>query len=395
MTSAGSRLVRWRTLAYSAWAVIGVLVIAGVALWVLGRIAGALVPFGIAFVFVFMFQGAVSAFEKRGLKRSAAVGICFLAAFVVLSIVFVFVGPLVGREIISFARAVPTYRDKAQELLESALRSQLLGDLRSIVVPVWLEDVVAAVSRSVTGVIVSLGDAVARGIVSTGSGLATVVFDLLLGAIVAFWTLRDLPKIRSELRTLAGDAYEDDLENLLSTVGRVVGGYLKGQTVVSLVTGALAGAGLAMIGVPYALVLGFVTFVLNYVPYIGPLVSGLIAGVVGLFVGVPQAIGAIVVVIAAQQLVDLFVTPRVMSEQVDLHPTLVIFSLLVGGALSGFWGMILAIPVAATAKGLFVYYWERRTNRSLATHDGALFRASACDGDHHEGRVRTDPGDGE
>ena len=72
------------------------------------------------------------------------------------------------------------------------------------------------------------------------------------------------------------------------------------------------------------------------------------------------------IVIAAQQVTDLFITPRVMSEQVDLHPTLVIFSLLVGGTLFGFSGMLFAIPVAATGKGLFVYYYEQRTKRQLA-----------------------------
>ncbi len=382
MESNQGRLVRWRTLAYGAWAVIGVLVIMAVALWAIGRISGALVPFGLAFVFVFLTQGLVAALEARGMKRGVAVTACFAGAFVLVSLVVVFVFPLVGRELISFARAIPAYRDQAQAFIDGLLASRLLGDLRGIVVPVWLEDAASTISRSAAQVFVNIGNAIARGIVSTGSGLATVVFDLFLGAIIAYWTLRDLPKIRAELRVLAGDQYEDDLENLLSTVGRVVGGYLKGQTIASLVTGGLAGIGLAVIGVPYALVLGFLTFVLNYVPYIGPLVSGLVASVVGLFVGWPQALGAIAVVVAAQQLTDLFVTPRVMSEQVDLHPTLVIFSLLVGGALSGFWGMILAIPVAATAKGLFVYYWERRTNRSLATEDGALFRSSACgDGD--------------
>ena len=69
-----------------------------------------------------------------------------------------------------------------------------------------------------------------------------------------------------------------------------------------------------------------------------------------------------------------------MSAQVDLHPTLVIFSLLVGGALFGVPGLLFAIPVAATGKGLFVYYYERRTERQLSTTDGALFRHSASRG---------------
>jgi len=162
-------------------------------------------------------------------------------------------------------------------------------------------------------------------------------------------------------------------------MGRMVGGYLKGMTIASLVTGTVAGIGLYIIGVPFAFVLGVITFVFNYVPYVGPFIAGLLAATLGLFVSPLVALGAIVIVIGAQNLTDALVTPRVMSSQVDLHPTLVIFSLLIGGTLFGFWGMVLAIPVAAVAKALFVYYYERRTFRQLATENGALFKTTQCD----------------
>lgn len=383
MDSPQTRLVRWRTVYYAAWATIGVLLLIAATLWGIGRIAAAIAPFGIAFLFVFLLQGAVARLVRRGMGRSAAVATCFAAGFLVVSIALVFILPVVARQLVSFAKDINQYRAQAQSVIDQVLASRLFGDLSGMTVPDILADATNTLSSAGADVFVNLGNSVARGIVSTGTGLATIFFDLFLGTVIAFWTLRDLPKIRTELRVLAGDKYEDDLENLLSTVGRVVGGYLRGQTIASLMTGLLAGIGLAVIGVPYALVVGLVTFVLNYVPYIGPIVSALLAGLLGLFIGWPQALMAIGIVIAAQQLTDLFITPRVMSDQVDLHPTLVIFSLLVGGAVLGFWGMILAIPVAATAKGLFVYYWEQRTDRSLATEDGALFRVAPgeCDDD--------------
>ena len=97
---------------------------------------------------------------------------------------------------------------------------------------------------------------------------------------------------------------------------------------------------------------------------------------------------AIAVVVVAQNFTDTVVTPRVMSDQVDLHPILVIFSLLVGATLFGIPGMLFAIPVAATGKGLFVYYYERRTQRQLASEDGALFRGAGCDPRRDDRRAR-------
>jgi len=374
-----TRLDRWRTTAYVVWAVIGTLLLLAVSGWVLGRISSALAPFVIAFLIVFFLQASVNRLEARGLERGRAVLLCFVVAFVVLSVAMVFLVPALTRQLVAFAASVPDYLNSAEALIHRAQQQY-----STLVIPDWIRTTAQAVVTSLSQVFVRAGNAAAKGVVSAGSGFAAVVFDLFLGVVVAFWTLKDLPAIREELRLLAGEKYEDDLENLLATITHVVGGYLKGQTIASLVTGTLAGIGLAIIGVPYALMLGIVTLIFNYIPYVGPFVAGLLAAAAGLFVGWPQALGAIAIVIGAQQLTDLFVTPRVMSDQVDLHPTLVIFSLLVGGTLFGFWGLIFAIPVAGTAKGLFVYYYERKTKRQLGSEDGALFRTSQCDDDSEE-----------
>ena len=85
--------------------------------------------------------------------------------------------------------------------------------------------------------------------------------------------------------------------------------------------------------------------------------------------------------ILAQQLTDNLVTPKVMSSEVNLHPTLIIFSLLVGGSLFGVPGLLFAIPIAAALQGVFIYYFERSTSSQLATPEGALFKTDECDED--------------
>lgn len=366
--------MRWRTVSNAAWGIIGVLLLLLAAAWVLGRLSSALAPFVIAFLIVFFMQGAVRSLVRRGMSRGVAVLACFAIGFLVVSVAGVFIIPALSRQFVDLVQRTPEYVSVAEGMF-----AELQLRFSAVVVPEWLRIAMQSVTESLSRIAVRVGNAVAQGILSAGSGIATVVFDLFLGLVIAFWTLKDLPKIREELQVLAGHRYEKDLKNLIDTLSRVVGGYLRGQTIASLVTGLISWIGLSIIGVPYALVLGIITFIFNYVPYVGPFLAGLIAATVGLFVSPLTAVLAIVVVVAAQQLTDLFVTPRVMAEQVDLHPTLVIFSLLVGGTLFGFWGMIFAIPVAATVKGLFVYYYERRTNRPLATEDGALFRTAQCD----------------
>ena len=386
MTTPDARYQRWRTLALSVWAVIGIIVLAVAALWGVGRVAGALVPFVIAFMLVFLLNWPVRELSRRGLSRGLASLICILGTLLLLGGTLTLVGPFVGRQLVSLGNAAPVYLAKME-----ALATSLHARYADIAFPEWLTGFIAAVTTRLSQLAITFGNDAARTLVSTGGGVATGLFDFLIAMVIAFWALKDLPKMREELVVLAGPKYEADAEHLVLTVTRVVGGYLKGQTIAALTIGTLTTIGLSIIGVPYALVLGIVTALFSFVPYVGPFTAGLIAGLVGLFHGTWMAVFAVVVVAVAQNLTDTLVTPRVMSKQVDLHPILVIFSLLVGGSLFGIPGMLFAIPVAATGKGLFVYYYEQRTDRQLASQDGALFRDPACDPDERPDGDSPDP----
>lgn len=388
MTTPESRYQRWRQTALVVWASIGILLLIALAFWALGKIAGALIPFVIAFVMVFLLNWPVRALSSRGMSRGAAAALCLVGTFLVLGALISLAGPFVGRQMVSLANAAPE-RFMQIERAAEALQERYAD----IVFPQWLGGFVAAATTRLSQFAVALGNEVARFVVSAGGGLATAFLDFVLAVVIAFWALKDLPKIRAEVVAIAGPKYEEDAEHLFSTVTRVVGGYLRGQTVASLATGVLATIGLAIIGVPYALVLGIITFLSNYVPYVGPFTAGLVAGVIGLFRGPWTALFAVIIIVVAQNITDTLITPRIMSDQVDLHPTLVIFSLLVGGSLFGIPGMLFAIPVAATGKGLFVYYYEQRTDRQLASENGALFRTGTeCEtqtGDAGEGACET------
>lgn len=375
MTTPEARYARLRTTAVSVWAAIGVLILIALGLWAFRRIAPALSPFAMAFVIAFLLNWPVRALAARGISRGTAALICLLTGVALLGAAGTLLLPPVTRQIVSFAREAPT-AFAALEPMVGALQSRF----SDLVFPDWTSSAVQAISAQASSAAVGIGGAMASNVVYAGGNVVTAFFDLFIALVIAFWALKDLPKIREEILVISGPKYEADAELLISTVTRVAGGYLKGQTIASLTTGGLAMVALALAGVPYALVLGIVTFFFNYVPYVGPFTSGLIAGLVGLvFVSPWKGLLAVAIIVAAQNITDSLVTPRVMSDQVDLHPILVILSLLVGATLFGIPGMLFAIPVAATGKGLFVYYYERRTQRQLASEDGALFRGVACD----------------
>ncbi len=374
MTTPEARYARLRTTAVSVWAAIGVLILIAVAFWGLGKISAAFVPFAVAFIIAFLLNWPVKLLAARGMSRGPAVLTCMLVGAVTLGVTVTLLAPPVSRQVLSFAQAAPA---AFAQLEVAALQVQTR--FSDMVIPTWTRGVIQSASVQVSQLAVKIGNDLASLVLNAGGDLATGFFDVFIALVIAFWALKDLPKMREEVLLIAGPKFEDDAELLIGTVNKVVGGYLKGQTIASLTTGTLAAIGLAIFHVPYALVLGIITFFLNYIPYIGPFAAGFIAGLVGLFVSPLTGLAAVLVIVVAQNFTDTVITPRVMSEQVDLHPILVILSLLIGASLFGIAGMLFAIPVAATGKGLFVYYYERRTQRPLSSEDGALFRGSGGD----------------
>jgi len=369
---------RWRRIAISAWASIGVLILVSVGFFALMKVGSALVPFMLAIVIVYLFRTPVAMLERRGLKRGVAVGVCYLVATIVLVIAGLFVVPPLVDQIGEFIKAFPQYYGRAVTLWQ-----QLQSQYNAVAVPDWANQALLSLEDTISQQAVNWSSAIAGRVFSVGSGALSFLFNSFLAVVVGFWILKDLDAIKREVVLLAGPKRHDEAAVISTKVSNVLGGYLRGQAVVSAATAVLVTIGLSIFGVPYALVLGLLAGALNIIPWFGPLVAEVVAAIAAAFVSPWLALVAVLVIAGAQQLTDIFITPRVMSEQVDLHPLLVIFSLLAGGALAGFMGMLLAIPVAAIGKGLFVYYFEKWTDSKLTTEEGAFFREKkpACESD--------------
>ncbi|PKQ29206.1 MAG: hypothetical protein CVT60_06500, partial [Actinobacteria bacterium HGW-Actinobacteria-10] len=349
-----------------SWATIGVLLLAGAVWWVLGQVSGALTPFLIAGIVVLVLRAPVDRLEAQGVPRALSVVIWYVFGLTVIGVFFAVIAPIVAEQVLDLINTFPRYYEPIADFW-----LDVQDKAEGLALPEWVRTAFDSVGLSMLSQVAAWGRALGNGLVGLGGAAAGFVFNVLLALVIAFWALKDMPKMRDEIMLLIGERRRGEAEMIMSTVFRVLAGYIRGQLLVSTVTGVLATIGLAILGVPYAIALGVITGVLNVVPYVGPFIGGLLAAIVGLFISPWIGLGAIAVVVAAQQVTDLFVTPRVMSEQVDLHPVLVIFSLLVGGSLFGFWGLILGIPVAAVLKGLFVYYYEKHTETSLTSEDGA------------------------
>jgi predicted PurR-regulated permease PerM len=140
-----------------------------------------------------------------------------------------------------------------------------------------------------------------------------------------------------------------------------LGGFLRGQLVVAVIVGVMLSLGYWIIGLEFWLLIGLVGGMLNIVPFLGPWVGGFLGVLVAITTAdVPTAIWAVVIAVIVQQIDNNFVSPSVLKATVRLHPAVTLLALVLGGALAGIWGVIIAVPLVASIKIVLGHWWRTR-----------------------------------
>jgi predicted PurR-regulated permease PerM len=316
--------------------------------WHMGEIV---VPFLWAFVLGYVLLPAVAFLERRvKMRRGYAALIVFVALVGSLLIVLRLIVPLAVAQVRDVNHEVPSLLRNAQITLSQALTSIGMGDLDPLVFLPQVE-----VSQNVARMVVPVATAISR-----------FALELLICLVATFFVLRDAPKLFDGLRHLLPRDQRRDVMHITEQVNVLIGRYIRGQMLLVAIMSSVTAVGLTVLEVPYSILLGFVTGVLELIPFAGPITAGAIASIVAL--GHPNPFGwsqlAYVGTVVAMYTVlrhaeDYFVIPLVIGRIVKLHPIVVIFSMLAGGSLLGLLGIILAVPVAATLRLVLVYVLAR------------------------------------
>ncbi len=328
-----------------------VLLLLAVAVYVIARAGDIVRPFIWAAVLSYVLLPLVRVLELRVTRhRGAAAAIVFLALLGLIVSGARLLVPLAMEQMTMFQRSLPDLVANAQNTLVESLNQ--LG----------MEDLTPVVLGPAGGAPVELSRNAASLAVPFIVGFGHFLLEFLIFLIATFFLLRDWPRLIGWIGRLAPRRYRHELVPLGRQVNALLGRYVRGQLVLIVIMWVVTTIGLTAFGVPFSLLLGFMTGVLEIIPIIGPITAGAIASLVAL--GHPNPFGwsqlPYVAAIAIMYTIlrhaeDYFVIPLVIGRIVRLHPAVVIFALLGGGALFGLIGVLLAVPVTATLRLVLIY----------------------------------------
>jgi len=329
--------------------VVGVFIVAAV--FLVYRAGDIVRPFIWAAILGYILLPVVRAFEHRlTIRRGLAAGIVFVVVLLVIAGGVRFLAPLAVDQAQTFQRSLPTLIANAQNTLAETLDQ------------VGAEDLVPIVFGPIATAPIEVTRNVATFAVPFIVGFSHFLLEFLVFLIATFFFLRDWPRLIDWLRGLVPPASRHELLPLGEQVSILLSRYVRGQLLLVVIMTTATTIGLTLFGVPFSLLLGIVTGVLEVIPIIGPITAGAVACLVAL--GNPNPfgwsqivyVGAIAVMYTVlRHAEDYFVIPLVIGRIVRLHPALVIFALLSGGAAFGLIGVVLAVPVAATLRLVLIY----------------------------------------
>jgi predicted PurR-regulated permease PerM len=322
--------------------------------WLLYLLAPVLTPFIAAALLAYMGDPLADRLQKLRMPRTLAVFTVFLITFLVMALLLLLLGPLVRTQVGALFQALPDIAHQVEQVwLPTILQWMNVEAGENIGIGAFLarySDLVGSWSGTI---LLSVG--------KSGGALAAAVLSLFLIPILTFYMLRDWDTIMLHLSALIPDSQRATILELARETDSVLGAFLRGQVLVMFALAIIYATGLGLVGLKFAVAIGVVSGLVSFVPYLGFVFGITLAGLTVALEPEPfwQMIGVIATFTIAQLIEGSFLTPKLVGDRIGLHPVLVIFAVVAGGQLFGFFGILLALPAAAVLSVLIRFAYNR------------------------------------
>ncbi len=341
---------------------LGAAIVVGLLLWMA---RDSVRPFIVGLLLVYLLDIPVRWLARRGLRRTVAIILVYIAALVIfVEFMALTLTPLVN-EILRFIEEFPKLAEslnaRLQDLTELYSRLEIPVAIRD-----WIDGVIAGIGQGGGEVGTGIDLSFLLPLVTGAGSLIGAIFGYVILPVWVFYLLKDRVSLAASFDRALPAAWRFDTLVVLRSVERVLSQWVRAQFVLGFAVGAFTFIGLLLLSRfvdpifgRYALLLSVTAGILELLPIIGPIIAAVPAVLIAATAGPEAAIAALILYTLVQQIENNFLVPKIQGDATELHPAAVMFAIIIGGALGGLVGAILALPVAAAGRDVVRYLFRR------------------------------------
>jgi len=315
-----------------------------------------MLPVILAGLLYYLLNPIVDLMEKHKINRVTGITIVFVLIGILIVWGLAVAIPNLQHQVVSFSKNVPAYLKQANKMIDDLLTNHISDDLKP-----QIEQVTNKLSTQITSWASNFSSKAvnwASNLISTAS---QIIVAIIIMPFILFYLLRDGKNLKGYVVQFLPTKFRESFGQVMTDVNTQLANYVRGQVTVAIIVAFMFMIFFKIIGLRYGVTLAVVAGVLNLVPYLGSFLAMLPALVLGLIAGPIMLLKVIIVFIVEQTIEGRFVSPLILGSQLSIHPITILFVLLTSGAMFGIWGVLLGIPVYASAKVVIsaIFEWYK------------------------------------
>ena len=316
--------------------------------YVLSKLKWLFIYFSFALMLAYFFDPLYKFLLNKKAPKILAIIIVFGMIVTLLILIIFFLIPNVINQLNIMYKEIPNFIENYQNLILS-IKPQLSKFINPADVEILLKENLSELQRSVLGFSQSI-------VIYLSNIVSSITFGIVIVPLILFYLMKDMLIFKENLYIFVSKKNKKEFKEVLEEVDHIVSGFIRGRIIVCFIVGSLIGIGLYFLNLKFALIIGIVSGVFNFIPYLGPIVGVVLALIFAL--GNPWWILLVIVIlfVLVNQLEAVYLNPNILGKGLGLHPLTVILSMLICGQLLGILGVLVAVPLAAILKVLAIRY---------------------------------------
>ena len=316
--------------------------------YVLSKLQWLFIYFSIALMLAYFFDPLYRYLIHKKIPKVLAIIIVFGIIIALLILTIFFLIPSVINQLNILYKEIPKFIENYQNIILS-IEPQLSKFISPVDVEILLKENLSELQRSVLGFSQTI-------IIYLSNIVSSITFGIVIIPLILFYLMRDMFIFKENLYIYVSKENKKEFKEVLEEIDNIVSGFIRGRIIVCFIVGILIGIGLYFLNLKFALIIGIVSGVFNFIPYLGAIVGVVLALIFAL--GNPwwSLLMIVVLFVLVNQLEAVYLNPNILGKGLGLHPLTVILSILICGQLLGILGVLVAVPLAAILKVLATRY---------------------------------------